>query len=667
MKLFRIFAVISALGAHLLIHAQEPTPVVDEAASAAQAAASTETVAANLKARAERIDTMSTGTHVLATYRGGEFTNEDLSATIALRRPRNLTGLTPADIMGLPKDKLAEVVKDLVYERLVYNEAKAAGITEETTGIKERIQRYRRDVLNRLYFDRLVTPRIAQLKEKAQREYYEQNKNTIYTRPGVTTVREIFLSGYKPYESKTGETLKEVVVRESGDEAAMKRVLRNDGAHYPRTPVFPDQVPFEEITSGARLLVPISKDERTSKSALAARLRAQAIEGKDFAQLAQAHSEAPSESRSRPFSLEDDMFPSARAALDSTESSVTKVIESPHGWHIFKIADKQGTQSLSFEEVKHRIEITPETEQALVEQVRRELFDELSKKYQLKINTEALKRPDDRGANPLTADTPIVSSPDFTYTLQQFQRDMVPTMKSWTGHTFEQRLDLAKSNPTVTQYLVSKAASEAGLDKTPQYETEMRSKIVIEVTSEYFQNHKPRFIPPTDEDLRAYYNKNIDRYTSAPTVTFREIIKRVNPMLPPDKREAAIKEAQEQLLRIRNAIKSPQDFEQYARRESQALSTRSRGGLVGPVPEAQRGEAFREQLAKLQPGDMSEPFVYGSEVALIRLENRTGATPQPFESALPRVRTDYFRTEPQKQVLAERDRVLEQNDFQLKI
>jgi parvulin-like peptidyl-prolyl isomerase len=159
----------------------------------------------------------------------------------------------------------------------------------------------------------------------------------------------------------------------------------------------------------------------------------------------------------------------------------------------------------------------------------------------------------------------------------------------------------------------------------------------------------------------------LDRFTGVKRVTVREITKRVNLALPDDQRKQAIEDAKKELNTIRGKVRDLSDFEQLARRESAAISSRSRGGLLGTVSIEFRGELFKNQLLQLKPGEVSEPFLYGAEVVIVRLDEVIPAEVQSFEEALPRVRQQYRREVMPKLADEERDRVLQEAGFELKI
>ncbi|MCX7017454.1 MAG: peptidylprolyl isomerase [Candidatus Sumerlaeota bacterium] len=613
---------------------------------------------------------LSTKTIVLATYKGGIFTNADLSSTLALRKPRELAAYSTQAILSLSSAKLRDVVRDLVYERLIYEKANADGITAETTGIKERLASERNSILSKIFYDRAVGRRMQKIEHEQVQLQYDERKDKDFTEPEKITVKEVFLSFYKRHKVKEGETLDSIANKISRDPQAARRILRDDAIRFPRKPPpeLRSKAPFEELREGEPLLVLIDKDEQASQTALAKTIGEKLDAGADFDTLAREHSQAEEADKTAAFEPDlERALPAIRSAIiKAKKGAVTDVIHTPNGLEIFKIEDRQPTRTLTFEEARPRIQIDPAQHQKNIEEVRRQFFDELRDKYRLRLNMEALERKDYMSPPPLTAASPIVTADGFTYTLEQFQNDMRPAMKSWTAMTAEERIALAKAAPAVINYLIERESAAQGLDKTPEYLGEMRSKEIIEVTSEYLKRAQMRRLQPEESELKDYYLKHIDRYTSGSMTTVREITKRIQMALPPDQRAAAIEAAKKELSALRDKIQSLPDFEQAARRESEALSTRSRGGLIGRVQTDFRGPVFQNQINLLKPGEISEPFLYGAEGMIIRLDDITQPTPRPFEEVLSSVRRDCLGETLRSKFEADRETVLREGDFQLK-
>jgi parvulin-like peptidyl-prolyl isomerase len=618
----------------------------------------------------------TTETVVIARWNGGELTNTQLSATLQMRRPRSAGDMPVAQIFSLQPQRQREIVKDMAYELILFDKAKAEGITEDTPAIAETLKNYRHQALARLYYQREVEPQLQQLDEKAARAYYEAHKE-LYVTPAQTMAIDLHLSTYRMYTAKAGDTLDKLAEETGATTGSATPILRGVPPFYPRMPISKAkaEVPVLPLKEGERLLLPLSADEISSKSKLAQELHKRALAGETAGDLLEKYSEhgelAPGP---KMFPVETSLAsPEIKAAVArARDTSVTDVVRTPYGFDILFLLDRSTTQTQPFEEVREKLvtELTSDTESVkqTVEKKRAEVMVRLAKQFGLQLNEDVLRRKDYAGADPLTANSAIATAENFTYTLEEFLHDLQPTGKSWQNMTAEERIDFARNSPAVASYLIERAAINAGLDKTPRFAEEMHSKAVLEVTSEYLREKLQKQVSTvTDADLRAYYNDHIDRYTSPSQVIVREITKRVNLTLPPDRKVAAIEEAKKALADVRSKIHSQADFEQFARRESEAIATRSRGGLLGRVSENFRGEMFRNQLQGLKPGEITEPFLYGNEVMIVRLDERTPPTVQSFEEAFRRIRDDYMREVPRKKTEQFRDRILEEAGLKLLI
>ncbi len=578
---------------------------------------------------------------VLATYDGGEFTKAELSATLRLRRPASIQMLSPTEIYSLAPEKLRSVVSDFVFERLLVQKALEEGIDKTTSGIRERLEQYEDEVFNRLYYERVMEPELSAAREKMLREAYERDKLIKYTIPGRVKLAEIYLSAYRPYVVREGETLFAIAERECGDRKQGGRILRDDALHFPRRSagVEAGAVDYVEVKPGEKLLVPLKADEMTSKERLAKKLHQDLLAGEDFMHLAAKFSEAPENRRTEVFDL-DPMFDTAvvKAIEKAATTSVTDVLRTAHGFHILKVVDRIDTRTLTFDEVRNLIQLDPDQVQKAEELARKNLVERLRDKYDLKINHDALKRDDYQGTEPLTASTWIAKVGDFTYTLADFRRELIPFQKSWRGLTYQERLDFVKASPKLLKHLVKLESKSLGLQNDPQYRAEMDSKAIIDVSAAYLRQLEAKLPPITDAELLNWYESHIDQFTGVPKVKLREITKRVNPLLPEPERSKMMEEAKRKLSSLRANIKSAKDFEEMARRESDAIGTRSRGGLIGVVPLNFRGETFKAQIEKLEPGQISEPFLYGNDMVIIMVEEKVAAPVIPFEEAKNRVR-----------------------------
>lgn len=578
---------------------------------------------------------------VLASYEGGKFTKEELSATLKLRKPASVQYFSPGEIISFAPERLREIVSDYVFERLLVEKALTEGIDKTSSGIRERLEQYEDEVFNRLYYERVFAAELDAAREKMLREAYDRDKATKYTLAGSIKLAEIYLSSLRPYEVKKGDTLASIAERECGDRAAEAQILRDDPFHYPRKSpgALKGEVDYVEVKAGEHLLIPLRKDELTSKEALAKKLRRDPRIATDFLELARQYSEAPPSRRAEVFELDSYMDPIIKRAVEKTPTtSVTEVLRTAHGFHLVKVMDRTETRTLSFDEVRSLIKLDPEALQKAEEEARKSLVDRLRNKYGLQLNEEALKVEDYQATtSPLTGSTWLVRVGDFVYTLDDFRKELIPHQKSWRGLTYQERVDFIKSSPKILKHLVKLESRQLGLQNDPQYRAEMDSKAVMDVSSAYLRSLEAKEPPITEAELREWYDKHIDQFTGPVKVKLREITKRVNLLLPDSEKTKLLNETKQKLEAIRQKIRTVQDFEEMAKRESDAIGTRSRGGLIGAVPIGFRGEAFQAQIQKLQPGQVSEPFLYGSEMVIIMLEEKLAAPVLPFDSVKNRV------------------------------
>lgn len=615
----------------------------------------------------------SSGTVVLASWKGGQLTNDEVSRTLQLRKPRSMGDMVPEQFRGIPAPRQREIIKDLAYELILYQKAKQEGLDENMPEVAQRIREFRNTALARLYFQREVEPKLRRLDEQAAREYYEENKNELFTRPAYTLLQNLHLSKLKPYTAGENDTLEGLAEQQTGSADNTHRIHRGIPPYFRRAPApeHKQDVPTAALTKGEKLLLPLTDDEMTSKRGLANELRQRLLDGAEFQELAREYSETGGVDPLTSFTLDSPgLHPQYAQAVDSAETSFTEWVETPFGLDLLYIADRATTMVIPFEDVKESLvtqaSTDPDMAKRTVEQARKDAINALRQKYNLRLNQDLLASKTPPSPDAAAGETTIAVTDKMTYTLEEFQRDLQMMGKPWQSVSPEERTEVVLNAPRVMSHLILRAAEDLQLDKTDSFREQMESKTIMEVTSEYLKQKMQQVMSPTEQELRRFYEQNIERYTSPSQVTLREISKRINMSLPPERRVAEIEAAKKELGELRNRLKTVQDFEQAARRQSEAISTRSRGGLIGRVSENFRGETFRGQIEDLKPGEVSEPFLYGTEVMIVRLDERTPPVVQPFEQVLRRLRQDYLREVPEKKLNAARQQALEEAGFELK-
>jgi len=141
-----------------------------------------------------------------------------------------------------------------------------------------------------------------------------------------------------------------------------------------------------------------------------------------------------------------------------------------------------------------------------------------------------------------------------------------------------------------------------------------------------------RLPPPTEAELRDYYTRHPDKFTTPERTKVSVILRRVPASGSPEQWEAARDETEQLAAQVRGGA----NFSDLARRHSQDPSA-EQGGDLGYLHEHMLGSSAQEALAALQPGELSGPVRLLEGYALLRLDARDPGKVNPFDSARPRV------------------------------
>ena len=174
-----------------------------------------------------------------------------------------------------------------------------------------------------------------------------------------------------------------------------------------------------------------------------------------------------------------------------------------------------------------------------------------------------------------------------------------------------------------------------------------RSMIVQRVQ----QNEVMAKIGVTDDEARAYYDAHMNEFTTAPTVTLREILV-ATPADPKGVNVAAEEAALEKAKQIRARVTTGgENFEKLAGEISDSPS-KANGGLIGPLSVNDISPELRKMIEKMKPGDVSEPVRTARGFQVLKLDAITTTQVMPLDQAREqiseRVFTDKRKAEFQK-------------------
>ncbi len=129
---------------------------------------------------------------------------------------------------------------------------------------------------------------------------------------------------------------------------------------------------------------------KEADKAKAEKVLKEAIQGKDFAELAKKHSTGPSKDRGGDLNFfgQGRMVPAFEKAAFATPKGKVhpNLVKTQFGWHIIKVTDARGGDKVKFSEKKDEVMKT------IKRNGRKDLVEELRKKANVKVDEEALKK-----------------------------------------------------------------------------------------------------------------------------------------------------------------------------------------------------------------------------------------------------------------------------------
>jgi peptidyl-prolyl cis-trans isomerase SurA len=156
----------------------------------------------------------------------------------------------------------------------------------------------------------------------------------------------------------------------------------------------------------------------------------------------------------------------------------------------------------------------------------------------------------------------------------------------------------------------------------------------------------------TEEEARQYYLSHQSEFVEAPTVTLREIAIEIPTATKGGEAgvnvaqdDAAMKRAED----VRARVMAGEDFGKVAAEVSSSPS-KANGGLIGPLPLKELSSGMHDLLAKMKPGEVSQPVRSAKSIQIFKLEKITTPVTQPFESVRDIVAEKVYASRQQSEV-----------------
>jgi peptidyl-prolyl cis-trans isomerase SurA len=146
-----------------------------------------------------------------------------------------------------------------------------------------------------------------------------------------------------------------------------------------------------------------------------------------------------------------------------------------------------------------------------------------------------------------------------------------------------------------------------------------------------------------EKELREFYQKNMDRYRTNETYRPSHILFAIPKEATPEETGEIRRKAQKVLERI----KGGEDFGEMALLYSEDASSKNRGDL-GYFKKGELFPAFEREALRLKVGEVSGIVRSEFGFHIIKLLNRKGMDPFPFEEVQEKVKADYYESEMEK-------------------
>jgi parvulin-like peptidyl-prolyl isomerase len=171
------------------------------------------------------------------------------------------------------------------------------------------------------------------------------------------------------------------------------------------------------------------------------------------------------------------------------------------------------------------------------------------------------------------------------------------------------------------QYAESERWQQERAQRLPQ----LRAQLEEESLLQRLEAEVRQLPPPAEPQVRDYYQKNPDKFTTPERVHVSLILLKVDPSAPSAAWQGALEEGGTIVKKLREGA----DFATLAALRSSDASAEN-GGDLGYIHKGMLAPEAQRALDTLKPGEITEPVRVLQGVAVLRLEGRNPARLNPF-------------------------------------
>lgn len=216
-----------------------------------------------------------------------------------------------------------------------------------------------------------------------------------------------------------------------------------------------------------------------------------------------------------------------------------------------------------------------------------------------------------------------------------------------------QRGAMRNDRVVLEQWLRSRLAEKAVVEQAKAQEWDKKAEIrsAIEeaqnqvILRSYLQSvSEPAADYPSEQDLQTAYQANQDQFQLPAMYRLSQIFLSV-----PDKDEQALAQAKKRAdAWVKQMREGKADFAALAKEHSDEKISAERGGDNGFLPMSQLVPAMRATVAKLEPGQLSDPIVQADGVHILQVTDLRPASVRSLEEVKPALR-DALRRQRQQE------------------
>lgn len=200
-------------------------------------------------------------------------------------------------------------------------------------------------------------------------------------------------------------------------------------------------------------------------------------------------------------------------------------------------------------------------------------------------------------------------------------------------------IDEIKRRNAATQEDLEKVLARDGLT-LEAFKKEIEKKIIRSKLVQWAVKVEPNV---GEKELRDFYLKNADRYRTEESYRPGHILLKVPKEATPEE----VREIRAKCQKVQAKIRTGEDFGEMVILYSEDISSKDRGDM-GVFKKGELLPAFEKEALRLKVGEVSEVFRTDFGFHIIKLLDRKGGDPLPFEEMKEKVRQDYLEREFEK-------------------